>query len=210
MCRVGQHWDASVSLNRDEILDAAIELLELGPHALTMRALAERLEVSATALYYWFPSKAELLDAIAEHVFAGIVDVDQDNASWRLRLRSLSSSIVDAAEHHPVAFAWVLMNYSTQPPLTRIDEAMLDVLLKAGFDVRESMLTKNTIWRFLLGHLGLLRLHGHLEPDAAEFWSYPRVPEVAAERGQLTAQDYFDFGLDRVIGRITPSRRSRL
>jgi len=54
MCRVGQHWDASVSLNRDEILDAEIKLLELGPHALTMRALAERLEVNATALYYWF------------------------------------------------------------------------------------------------------------------------------------------------------------
>ena len=198
-----------VSLNRDDILDAGVELLELGPNALTMRALAEKLDVSATALYHWFPSKAELLDAIAEHVSAGIVATEQDNLPWWHRLRALSASIVDAAQHHPVTFAWVLMNYSTQPPLTRIDEAMLDVLLTAGFDARESMLTKNTIWRFLLGHLGLLRLHSHLEPDGADFWSNPRVPEVAAESAGLTAQDYFDFGLDRVIGRSTPSRAPR-
>jgi AcrR family transcriptional regulator len=201
-----------VPLNRHEILDAAIELLEGGPHALTMRALAERLDVSATALYYWFPSKAELLDAIAEYVSAGIVAVDQDGLSWRARLRSLSRSIVDAAQHRPVTFAWVLMNYSTQPPLIRIDEAMLDVLLSAGFDAREAMLTKNTIWRFLLGHLGLLRLQSHLAPDAPDFWSYPRVPGVvgvAGARAELTAQDYFDYGLDRVIGRRTPGGRPR-
>ncbi len=207
MFRAGPHRGAGVSLNREEILDAAIELLEVGPRALTMRALAQRLEVSATALYYWFPSKTELLDAIAEHVSAGIVSVDQDDAPWRKRLQSLSSSIVDAAEHHPVTFAWVLINYSTQPPLTRIDEAMLDALLKAGFDVRTSMLTKNTIWRFLLGHLGLLRLHSHLEPDAADFWSYSRLQEVAAESGQLTAQDYFEFGMGRIIRGMTPPRR---
>jgi AcrR family transcriptional regulator len=197
------------SLNRFEILDAAVELLDRGPDALTMRALADRLGVSATALYYWFPAKAVLLDAIAEHVSARIVAIDQGQAPWRERLRSLSISIVDAAQHHPVTFAWVLMNYTTQPPQTQIDEAMLDVLLKAGCDAREAVLAKNTIWRFLLGHLGLIRLARHIDPAPVDALSYPRVHEVATESAQLTAQDYFDYGLDRVIAGITPKRRVR-
>ena len=55
-------------LSREEILDVAVDLLDHGAQALTMRSLADRLGVSTAAFYYWFPSKAQLLEAIAEHV----------------------------------------------------------------------------------------------------------------------------------------------
>src|ERR1700755_469006 len=103
------------TLRRGEILDAAVELLDRGPAALTMRALADRLGVTAAALYYWFPAKLHLLDAIAEHVAARIVSAEQRGASWEDRLRALATGIVESAQHHPATFNWVFLNYAMQP-----------------------------------------------------------------------------------------------
>lgn len=103
-------------LTRAEIIDAAVELLDQGVEALTMRSLADRLGVTAAALYYWFPAKAQLLDAIAEHVAAQIVATKERGASWEDRLRSLAMAVLDAAEHHPATFNWVFRNYAMQPP----------------------------------------------------------------------------------------------
>lgn len=57
------------ALSRDRVLSAAIELAdESGVEALTMRALASRLDVEAMSLYYHVANKEALLDGIAESV----------------------------------------------------------------------------------------------------------------------------------------------
>ena len=54
---------------RTEVLRAAIELLdEVGLDGLTMRLLASRLGVRASALYRHYPSKQALLDAMVAHL----------------------------------------------------------------------------------------------------------------------------------------------
>lgn len=57
------------ALSRDRVLSAAIDLAdESGVEALTMRALASRLNVEAMSLYYHVANKEALLDGIAETV----------------------------------------------------------------------------------------------------------------------------------------------
>lgn len=52
---------------RDAILAAALEAFgEFGYAAVSIRDLAARLDVSSAALYYHFPSKLALLEALAE------------------------------------------------------------------------------------------------------------------------------------------------
>ena len=56
-------------LNRDVILDAAIELIERdGPGALSMRRLGSRLGVEGMAIYHHFAGRDELLSAIGDRL----------------------------------------------------------------------------------------------------------------------------------------------
>ena len=52
---------------RDRILDAALELTSRkGSEGTSMRELANACDVNVAALYYHFPSKAELLRSVIE------------------------------------------------------------------------------------------------------------------------------------------------
>ncbi|WP_371785969.1 TetR/AcrR family transcriptional regulator C-terminal domain-containing protein [Streptosporangium subroseum] len=77
---------------RDEVLRAAIELLdEVGLDGLTMRLLASRLGVRASALYRHYPSKQALLDAMVAHLVTPPADAAPPlDGSWDERLRGVA------------------------------------------------------------------------------------------------------------------------
>jgi AcrR family transcriptional regulator len=56
---------------RERILDTALDLfIEQGYEKTSLRELAERVGVTKAALYYYFPSKEQLLRTLVEPVFA--------------------------------------------------------------------------------------------------------------------------------------------
>jgi AcrR family transcriptional regulator len=58
------------SVTEGKILDAARDLLaEGGIEALSMRAVASRVDLSATALYHYFDNKDALVDRVVQHGF---------------------------------------------------------------------------------------------------------------------------------------------
>jgi TetR/AcrR family tetracycline transcriptional repressor len=60
---------AEENLDRDTVVAAGLTLLrEVGMSGLTMRKLAAALDVKAPTLYWHFPSKRVLLDALAEAI----------------------------------------------------------------------------------------------------------------------------------------------
>src|SRR5262245_33408327 len=98
------------SLRRDAILDAAVAVLDDGgPGRLTMRSLAERLGVRPMALYTYFGSKDELLDAARDHVLAGLsahraadtAEADGPESGWVLRLRAVGLELYRLLVAHP-------------------------------------------------------------------------------------------------------------
>ena len=62
-----------VRMNRDRVLDAAVTLAdETGIEALSMRRLAQELDVVPMALYKHVASKEELLDGMVERIIREI------------------------------------------------------------------------------------------------------------------------------------------
>ena len=56
---------------RRAILDSALAIVaESGPDALSMRAIADRIDYSAAGLYEYFGSKEEILNAVREEGMA--------------------------------------------------------------------------------------------------------------------------------------------
>lgn len=91
-------------LNRARILAAALELVDMdGLEALTMRRLAEQLEVDPMSIYNHVDGKDALLDGLAEALWAE-VSLGESAGEWQETLRSLAIALRQLAHAHPHAY----------------------------------------------------------------------------------------------------------
>lgn len=143
-------------LSRDSILDAGLEILdEGGPQALSMRALARRLGVTATAIYYHYSGRDEILESVVDHVCSRIMEPVPPDGPWDDRLRTLMTAMVDQASIHPEVVTWTITNFARRPPVLRIHELILAIVHDAGFPSETAMAIKGALLRYCVGHLTL-------------------------------------------------------
>jgi AcrR family transcriptional regulator len=96
----------------EDVVRAAISLADAeGLEALSMRRVAETLQVSAMSLYTYVPSKAELTDLMLDRV-AGEV-VAPVGGDWRSRLTALCHQRWALAQRHP----WIMRVGTHRPAL---------------------------------------------------------------------------------------------
>ncbi|MCU7646568.1 TetR/AcrR family transcriptional regulator [Pseudomonas piscis] len=91
-----------------QLLDAAREMLEeVGPTKLSLRAVSERVGVSATAAYHHYANRAELIGHLAAQGFRELARVlvikDADSASAQ-RLRNASLAYFGFARSNPALY----------------------------------------------------------------------------------------------------------
>jgi AcrR family transcriptional regulator len=143
-------------LSRESILDAGLEILdEGGPQALSMRSLARRLGVTATAIYYHYAGRDEILESVVDHVCSRIIEPVPADGPWDDRLRTLMMAMVDQASVHPEVVAWTITNFARRRPVLRIHELILAIVHDAGFPPETAMEIKGALLRFCVGHLTL-------------------------------------------------------
>ncbi|MCX5065855.1 TetR/AcrR family transcriptional regulator [Micromonospora lupini] len=89
---------------RDEIVDAALELLEDdAPQNVTLRGIARRAGISAPSIYPHFPDLDSILLAVAQRAF-GILEQElgaPDDADPVERLRAVCAAYLAFAERRP-------------------------------------------------------------------------------------------------------------
>jgi AcrR family transcriptional regulator len=94
----------SARLGRDLIVDTASSLLE-AEGKLTMRILAQQLQVDPMAVYHYFPNKEALVQAVAARRYAQLDAVAAgfgSEDSWQTRLTALSTAYLKLACSSPV------------------------------------------------------------------------------------------------------------
>ncbi len=202
---------------RARILDAAIEAcIELGYRRATMREIARRAGVSLGNAYYYFPSKAHLVQGFYarcqhEHGEACRAVLARER-SFRARLRGVLHAWLDVVDRHH-AFAGVLFQTAADPgsPLnpfspesaaTRNDAIALFGEVVTGSDVRIAPdiapFLPTLLWLYFMG--------------ITLFWIHDRSPErrrtrlLVARSAELVA---VLVGLARVPA-LAPARRAAL
>jgi AcrR family transcriptional regulator len=202
-----------VMLSRDRIIRAAVELIEReGADALSMRALAADLGVAVMSLYNHVPSKAALLDGVAEHIMGGMSVADDQAAHWTERGRALVRAFRKVAHDHPRCVTIVLTRKIDAPSGLRPVERALAIADDAGFDGETSVRIMRALLAYALGaqlrEVGAAKMldylpedsDRHLERlDAAEF---PHVVALSQNLLRHDPETDFEFGLDLLINAL--------
>lgn len=101
------------------ILSCALDLyLEKGIHGLSMRQIAAKLDISATAIYRHYQNKQELLDTIvaeAVKIFGGYLFTALSGATPEERFRLSSQAYLDFALAQPKYYGVIFLEPQGQP-----------------------------------------------------------------------------------------------
>lgn len=141
---------------RAEILDAAIALADAeGLAAVTMRAVAQRVGVTAMALYGYFPDKDSLLDAMADRVIGDYVPGFPGPLSalpgWRDRLLAWAGLLRQGAREHPGMVQYLFTKPAETPLTMRGVEFIYQALLDAGVPHAEIPRLERFVSTFVIG-----------------------------------------------------------
>jgi AcrR family transcriptional regulator len=204
-----------MQLSRERIVTAAIDLIEReGVDAISMRRLAAQLDCGVMSLYNHVPSKAALLDAVAERVMSGIEFTADPDAGWEDQVRAQARAFRAIARRYPRSTMLMVSRPTTSTTGLRPTENALATLREAGFGGGDAVLIMRAFVGFILG--SLLREVGatpvgadaranapdvtqRLHLDPAEF---PQVTSLAAELTRRDPDADFEFGLDLLVHAI--------
>ena len=205
-------------LRREDVLAAALRLIDAdGIEALSMRRMGKAVGRDPMRLYRFAASKEELLDGVVELVLGELRVPAGESGNWEQVLRRTAYEYREIALAHPhvvpllvtrpLATPLALRPLGTLRPL----EALLELLVGAGFDERGALHAYRFYMGFLQGHVlnelqervydpeetdDLLRLGLHRLP-AKEF---PRLRSLAADLAAYDGLQELEEGLDVVLG----------
>lgn len=134
-----QETTPKTPLSRERILTTAVAVADAGGlEALTMRGLAEALDVEAMSLYYHVANKEALLDGIAEVVVQEILDEIADLppatsvGDWKQAMRSRILRAREVMLRHKWA-PWVLETRTTMnSAVLRYYHGLLEIFKTGG------------------------------------------------------------------------------
>jgi AcrR family transcriptional regulator len=213
------------SLSRDRIIEASIELLDIGgERGLTFRALSERLATGAGAIYWHIANKSDLLAAACDAVVARRMN-ETVVTTPEATIRAVAVGLFDVIDDHP----WVgsaLTSSPGLPPIVRILEGIGQQVRALGVPDKRQWASVGALMAFILGVSRQSAANGQLARtrglDRSDFleavstaWSqldpkeYPFARSVA--RRIRDHDDRLDFlaGIDLILSGIKSSRRRR-
>ena len=154
---------AGKNLSRDVIVHTALQFIDRdGAQGLTMRALANELDVVPMALYRYVHGREDLLEAVVALLLERVrhdLDDELANTCWQGYLQTLATSVRRIAVEHPSAFPLVATRHPAapwlRPPLRSLElvEHFLETLKGHGFTDTQIVGTYRAFSSFLLGNL---------------------------------------------------------
>jgi AcrR family transcriptional regulator len=209
-------------LSRERVLRTAIRRADQGGlEALSMRTLAEELEVAPMALYRHVANKDDLIDAMIDVIFSEI-GLPSGGADWKTAMRQRAFSLRDVLASHRWAIGLMESRRNPGPGNLRHHDAVIGRLRAAGFDVGMAAhaysLLDSYIYGFALTKINLPFETAEQVADVAQSMlepfpvnEYPNLVEFLSEHVMQPGYDYgdeFTYGLELILdGLETASER---
>jgi len=201
----------STPLTLERIIDAAIAELDAhGAERLTMRKLAERLEVTSTALYWHVSTKRDLLDLALDHA-VGEAPLPAPDLDPRSGLRAVLLGWRAAMLAHPwlpgllgrpllgpnvLARTEFIQAMLVRSGLSGVDLASATRLL-ANFVIGAAM--ADATWRQFDDPAVFAKARAHILGLGER---YPTLSTSGFTDGEWSDDELFGLGLDRVLDQL--------
>jgi AcrR family transcriptional regulator len=139
------------ALTRDLVVDRAVAIADAeGLEAVTVRRVAQDLEVTPMALYWHVSNKDELLAAMGDRIFADLTAQPDPAQPWIVALRALTDQLVRVLAAHPRLAPLATPRILATESGWRFTDAALGLLHSAGFEPAEAMQIARHILRSVL------------------------------------------------------------
>jgi AcrR family transcriptional regulator len=207
-------------LSRDRVLRGAIAHADAGGlEAITMRQLAEMLEVAPMALYRHVANKDDLIDAMVDVVFSEI-GVPAGGGDWKTAMRRRAIAVRDVLSRHRWAIGLMESRRHPGPANLRHHDAVIGRLRAAGFTVEMAAhaysLLDSYIYGFALTRMNLPFETSEEVGEVAETMlepfpvnEYPNLVEILTNHVMKPGYDYgaeFEYGLDVILDGLEEAR----
>ncbi|KXK58408.1 TetR family transcriptional regulator [Micromonospora rosaria] len=204
-------------LSRERIVDAAVALLdEHGIDGLTMRRLAQLLDVTPTALYWHVRTKEDVLDLAVDRIF-GDVPLREVTDDWRAAVRTLIRDWRAAMLRHPWA-PGLIGRPMLGPNVLARTERLQSALVRGGYTGLPLAVTTRLLANYVIGAALTEATWRRTTPPQAQtaarrhITADPTAYPTLTASGHLDADrwsddDLFDHGLDAILtGAPAPER----
>jgi len=212
-------------LSRERVLRTATARADAGGlEALTMRTLAEELEVAPMALYRHIANKDDLVDAMIDVVFSEI-GLPAGGTDWKTAMRQRAISVYGALARHRWAIGLMESRRSPGPANLRHHDAVIGKLRAAGFSIQMAAHAYSVLDSYIYGFaLTKMNLPFQTTAQVAEVAEvaetmlqpfpvneYPNLVEFITEHAMkpdYAYADEFEYGLDLVLDGLDRVRDS--
>ena len=209
---LSQQRRARGSLTRTEVVDAALAMAdEEGLEALSMPALARRLNCGVMSIYGHVESKEDLLEAVAECAFAKLAlpqPLPEDPAGI---LKAWGGAVRELLVEHPFLPVILLTRPVVGPGIFRGVEYLLTALDRAGHPAKEGVHAVYAVLTYTVGFLAweIPRTRKQSQEAYAGRWrqvfamlspgDFPFAAALVAELGTVAGEDQFQLGLNALV-----------
>ena len=202
-----------VPLTRDRVLRAAVEVAdERGIESLTMRRLAQHLDVKPMSAYYHVENKDDILNGIVDIVF-GEITVPRIGRDWSPAMRARAISLREVLGDHPWAASLMQSRINPGPALLRHHDAVIGSLREGGFSVAMAAHAFSVIDAYVYGFALQEKTLPFETPEEVAVIAemilqqmppaeYPYLAELTIDhvlRPGYSYRDEFEFGLDLIL-----------
>lgn len=208
-------------LTAERVLTGALALAdEIGIADLTIRRLAQALDVKPMTIYHHVRNKEAIIDGMIDRVFAEIGDPGPE-LDWKVAMRRRCSSARVVLARHPWAAAYMESRTSPGPATLSHHNAVLGCL-RRGMSIEMTAHAYATldayVYGFALQEATLPSTGGEDMADLATqilegspLDAYPHLAEFTTKHVLQPGYDFsqeFDFGLDLILDGLERAARS--
>jgi AcrR family transcriptional regulator len=189
-------------LNRELIRDTALELIDAdGLAALSMRRLAQELGVQAASLYSHYPTKDDVLDAVANLLTQQVDTSGFRGGDWKRGLTRWARSYRAALSEHPNAVPIVASGAGRRDEFLAMADAVHGGLVGAGWPPRYATMIAGSVKYLVIGAASTPFGSGFADDVQVYLDRYPNLAQAhrLAERAERIDRDSFELGLAALV-----------
>lgn len=192
-------------LSHDAIRAAALRLIDdNGLEEFSTRKLGAALGCEAMAIYWYYPSKEAVLDAVVDLLMEDVAAVVTDRGEWIATLREVAHAYRHVAHEHPRAFPVLATRRFASEGTYRFLERLFALSRAQGIEDRVSA----RYYRVVSSYCNGFALNELAAPaPAALRRKFARVDAVSTWLEPEHLDDIFAFGLELQLSALVKEQR---